>query len=335
MREHLRRSSVVSAVAGLLVAILAFVPAILPFLHWERPKWYEVVGGVIALLALWISFVLATFFQQIEIESEIRSSREDARRHDMATTEVIAAALGTEDMKMCRRLFSIVNTISGCKNPLMDALARSQLSGLAEFLEKFDKGLPFFPENELINIDKHYTSFMERMGRRGKYFAATCVQFWHEQDEEILRDFFHNNEVAANDGVKIQRVFLVTKSEEQDPRTLIVLRHHYSITGRGYRNAGYIETKVFVVDVFNRDHDDFGIYVLDDQLMAIAIAKFDGKTGRLRGNEVSFNEGYMRKKLQLFEDRWRKGMEVKDYLDAALVRAKALEGHPTSASAGQ
>jgi len=248
------------------------------------------------------------------IERSLEGLQHESARHISAVNEIATTALAGDDMTECRRLLAVYRRILAFSNPLMTALARSQMMGLAEFFEKFDKGLPFFPENELITIEKHYLSFMKRMGRRGKYDATTFVQFWYDQDEEILRDFFYNNEVAANDGVAIRRVFLIADLDKGNPRTATVLRQHAGISKRPYQNGGSIATRVLIADGFSRDQDDFGIYMLDGRPMAIAIAKFDRESGRLRGNEVGFEEDFMRKRSQLFESRWQHGVDIHEYL---------------------
>ena len=309
----------------LWIVIGALVPIALAILNYSHTPSSSSQLLVTAALILG-SFSLITTRMRA-IERSLDGFQKESLHQDSAATEVLAAALSGGDMKSCRRLFSVFNAVLGCSNPLMKALAMSQMNGLAEFLEKFDKGLPFFPENEIITIDKHYTSFMRRMGKNGGYTATTFVQFWHEQDEEILGDFFHNNEMAANDGVSIRRIFLIIASEEGDPVGIGVLRRHLAISGGKYQNGGSIETKVLVAETFNRDQDDFGIYILHGHPMAIAIAKFERTTNRLRGNEVSFDEDFMMKKLNLFEARWLKACAVEVYLAglSASLPASKLE----------
>jgi hypothetical protein len=304
------------------IVVGALIPILLAILHYVQ------VPGPDAQLLVTASLILGAFSLHTTrlraIERSIESLQGDSNRRTNASNELATAALTGDEMKECRRLLAAYRAVVDFDNPLMTALAKTQMSGLGEFLEKFDKGLPFFPENELITIEKHYLSFMKRMGRRGKYDATTFVQFWHDQDEEILHDFFHNNEVAANDGVAIRRVFLISPSDEGTEMTEKILRRHARISTDSYQSGGSISTRVLRAEGFSHDQDDFGIYMLDNVPMAIAIAKFNRNTGRLRGNEVSFDDDFMRKRRQLFESRWANAVEIHSYL---ITRDRTLSEH--------
>jgi len=306
------------------IIVGALVPILLAIFNYTRKPGPDAQLLVTAALILGAFSLHTTRLRAIE--RSLESLQNTSSKHTSAAGEVASAALTGDDMKECRRLLATYKAILTFNNPLMTALARSQMSGLSEFLEKFDRALPFFPENELITIEKHYLSFMKRMGRHGKYDATTFIQFWHDQDEEILRDFFYSNEVAANDGVVIRRVFLVSSGDEREAKSFDILARHATISKNSYQNRGSINTRVLVSDSFSRDQDDFGIYMLDDTPMAIAIAKFDRGSGRLRGNEVAFDYDFMRKRQQLFESSWKDAVEIHQYLDSKRALESALRG---------
>lgn len=240
---------------------------------------------------------------------------------DSKIFELVGPRLLHPEMRSCMKLSRAFSEILDYENPnpLMIELADCQIAGLTRFLSGFNGSLYFFPEYELISIQKHFSIFMDKIRKGGSYIASTFVQFWYDEDDEIVNNFFSSNCVAARKGIKIRRVFIVSNKDKEHSRTFDILKKHDAISIT-FGNKGQIETKVLETDILNNplidyNNDDFGIYFMDGKPMAIAIAKFYTHSSKLKGNEVSFNPSFMEDKIEVFEERFKRAVDIKEYLE--------------------
>src|ERR1700740_771446 len=160
LRIHDRDISVgikLSTVDLVWIVVGALVPVVLALLNYVHNPSTD--AGLLVTAALIVGAFSLLITRLRAIERAVEGVQHGFGQHAGAASEVAAAALTGEDMRECRKLLATYKEILAFGNPLMTALARSQLSGLADFLGKFEKALPFFPENELITIEKHYLSF--------------------------------------------------------------------------------------------------------------------------------------------------------------------------------
>lgn len=86
MNTYFKRPSVKAALIGLVLAVLAFIPALFPVFNWERPQRDAIAGGLLALIILWFAPILTTFFQQLEIEEKLKD--EIVLSNSSCTTEL-------------------------------------------------------------------------------------------------------------------------------------------------------------------------------------------------------------------------------------------------------
>lgn len=301
MRTYFERWSVRAAFLGLLIAVLAFIPAVLPLLHWEPPKWYEVIGGIIAILALWISFVLATFFQQVEVEEEIK------RLSDVSpSSEAIEYA--PHCLTLLRDLSQELKHLAKNHKNNKRLTEQAELI-LGDALQDFRRLVNGRFETQFwrCKILREEVNNMERELIGYSPLSSEEETAWWESGEGAL--FFEANKRVLEKGRQIVRIFCCNPN---DPKVARILDSHSDINVQVYVIS--IEDAKAVL----RNEFDESMAVVDER---ISYRSKKGKEWEGARNVWSCIQEDIKKQLEVL--RYLQGHKAREYKPAGARNAQA------------
>jgi serine/threonine protein kinase len=162
------------------------------------------------------------------------------------------------------------------------------------------------------------TQYLSVLEKGDQYLTVTVPQFWQSGNLGINGRYLTMNQLLAERGVKIRRVFLVTREDQSNPEVRKILEAHSTMTARLSEDA--VDLRVILMTRQDRDEaiqngDHCGIWIKNDLVMKIVPA-YDGeavlRTVRFRTSNQSVDSI-----RQWFDSYANRGVPLKQWLSKA------------------
>jgi len=130
-------------------------------------------------------------------------------------------------VESANKLVTVARNIESGKNILFSSLASLRMRQLERELGKMQRGL-YEIAGDHEEIARGLTQFLSLLGQGDQYLTVTIPSFWHPQNLGINGRFLTMNRLAAQRGVALKRIFLLTEEDEQNDKHLkeILSSHH-------------------------------------------------------------------------------------------------------------
>jgi serine/threonine protein kinase len=159
------------------------------------------------------------------------------------------------------------------------------------------------------------TQYLSGLDRGDQYLTVTVPQFWHGGNLGINGRYLTMNRLLAEKGVRIRRVFLLTREDQSNTEVRKILEAHCAMTARLSDDA--VDLRVIPVNRQQRDEaiqngDHCGIWIQDDLVMKI-VPVYDDQ-GVLRTVRFRTSNESVSSILNWFERYASRGLPLKQWL---------------------
>lgn len=158
-------------------------------------------------------------------------------------------------------------------------------------------------ENGFRLTPRRYGLFLQSIFPDGSLYAVTRPQFW-SSDSGGIGEYMEFHRSAVQRGVKVRRLFEITRKDMKRPWLLAVLADQAALVHAA--EPGQVEIRCVLVESEDLTGQDFACYARNEAIgvEAVAIASFSPTGDQLEANYGSFDRELAREKKRIFDAKF-------------------------------